>query len=370
MSKYYIFSSDIATFIGQNRWNIISPFERLWRKVDKQCLDLLLESVNNDLEEENVKMCHLKTQINELEEQFKQKKITHRQLEMYKGKINEQLNGVEKKAILLHDNIDGFTLSQNEKIQKEFGEELTNILKDLTISNDDKKKMTMEMINNSSNTNSGHSLSNKKKDEYKSEIESLVNKSHGIRHELSAIELFEKENNCSLDTSQQFYKRLVYTSSKGNQWYICGKMDGINHEEHYIVEIKNRTKAFFNQVRDYEKTQIQMYMYMTDLKLTKLVECKKTKTKTTIKTTDISYDEIYISDVLTKLQNFLIQFENFISSNVDEKKKYLLMDNEEKEWFIHNMYHSKSIRETNQSKNSKETTEICLLDSSDSDSLN
>lgn len=365
--RYYIFSSDIATFIGQNRWNIITPFERLWRKTDKESLYYILDSVNRELLEENIKVCHLKTQLSELEEQYNTKKITKRQLDLYQGKINKEIEDIQKTTVILHDNIDGFTLSQSEKIQKEFGDEITTILKDLSISNDDKKKKTMEMIEKSENTNSGYTLSNKKKDEYKSEIESLVNKEHGIRHEMSAIELFEEKNKCKLDVSQRFYKKLVYTSKNGTEWYICGKMDGINHVDNYIVEVKNRTKTFFSQVRDYEKTQIQMYMYMTDLKLTKLVECKKTTKKTVIKTTDIPYDEVYTDEVLTKLQGFLMQFELFLMGSIEEKKEYLSMNNEEKEWFIHKMYHTHNIDSRN-TKVTKQTDTICLLDSSNESS--
>lgn len=361
--RYYIFSSDIATFIGQNRWNIITPFERLWRKADKESVDSIIDLVNRELLEENIKICHLKTQLSELEDQYNAKKITKRQLDLYQGKINNEINDIQKTTVVLHDNVDGFTLSQSEKIQKEFGDEITTILQDLSISNDDKKKKTMELIEKSENTNSGYVLSNKKKEEYKSEIESLVNKEHGIRHEMSAIELFEQENKCKLDVSQRFYKKLVYTSQNGTEWYICGKMDGINHLDNYIVEVKNRTKTFFSQVRDYEKTQIQMYMYMTDLKLTKLVECKKTTKKTVIKTTDIPYDEVYTDDVLTKLQGFLAQFELFLMRSLEEKKEYLLMNNEEKEWFIHRMYHSHN-DDTKQSKSKEKSGPVCLLDSS------
>ena len=360
--RYFIFSSDLATFIGQNRWNIIAPFERLWRKADKQSLDSLLDIVNKELFEENIKICHLKTQISELEEQYNQKKITKRQLDLLEGKINTEIDIIKKNTVIIHDNVDGFTLSQSEKIQKEFGDDITAILQDLSISNDDKKKLTMEVINKSENTNSGYSLTNKKKEEYKSEIESIVNKEHGIRHEMSAIELFEKENDCCLDVSQKFFKKLVYTGQNDTEWFICGKMDGINHSDKYIVEVKNRTKSFFSEVRDYEKTQIQMYMYMTDLKLTKLVECKRTTKKTSIKTTDIPYDEVYIDDVLTRLQQFLVQFESFLMSSLEKKKEYLLMNQEEKEWFIHKMYHSYSSPKSSPKTNSSET--FCLLDSS------
>lgn len=360
--KHFIFISDVATYIGQNKWNIITPFERLWKKTDKKSLDSILDLIGKHLIEQNVKICHLKTQLDELEQQFLDKKITKRQLDLYQGKLNKEIDELQKYSELLHDNMDSFVLNQGEKIQKEFGEEVTSILRDLTISNDVKKKLTKDVIDKFDNTNSGFVLTNKKKEEYKTEIESMVNKDHGVRNEDTAIGLYEKQNNCKLDVSQSFYKKLVFTGKSGDEWYICGKMDGINHKDGYIVEVKNRTKSFFAHLRDYEKTQMQMYMYMTDMELTKLVECK-IDSKTTIKTTDVEFDKDYVEDSLFKLKEFLSSFETFLASDLNQKKKYLLMDRDAKEWFIHKMYHS-YLTSSKQTKRTAQEVD-CLLGSSD-----
>ena len=73
-------------------------------------------------------------------------------------------------------------------------------------------------------------------------------------------------------------------------WYIGGKMDGIDEENKTIIEVKNRTRCFFNSVRDYEMTQIQIYMYLKDYDNSILVE----KLNNKIKKTSIKYNEDYL----------------------------------------------------------------------------
>lgn len=54
--------------------------------------------------------------------------------------------------------------------------------------------------------------------------------------------MFEEKYNTILDTSQIYYKHLVYNTSNYN-WYIGGKMDGLyididDSENNYVVELK------------------------------------------------------------------------------------------------------------------------------------
>jgi hypothetical protein len=222
-----------------------------------------------------------------------------------------------------------------------------------------KKQMTTNILEQRTNTDTGFDLDTKKKELYKSNLYSIVNKDHGIKNESSALDIFQAKFECQLDVSQRFYKKLVYTDDIGNQWYICGKLDGIDLDDKYIVEVKNRTKSFFSTVRDYEMTQIQLYMYMANVSLAKLVECKN---GAKIKVTDIAYDECYIQLVLQKLQAFLKTFSAFVYGPIETKQDYITMDVEDKEWFVHKMYHTYSNK---QSKSNKRKTLTCLLESDD-----
>ena len=79
-------------------------------------------------------------------------------------------------------------------------------------------------------------------------------------------------------------------------------MDGIftdmdNPENNYVVEVKNRTKGFFNSLREYEKTQIQLYLLLTGFKNSKLVEKYNSK----IRVTDVPVEQSYIDDIFEYL---------------------------------------------------------------------
>jgi hypothetical protein len=109
-------------------------------------------------------------------------------------------------------------------------------------------------------------------------------------------------------------------------------MDGIHHADRYVVEVKNRTKSFFSYVRDYENTQVQMYLYMLDFEKAKLVERHRAK----IRVTDIQRSEEYIELTLEKLRVFIDGFMNFLQTPVEDKVSFLL--NNDKEAFLETLF--------------------------------
>jgi hypothetical protein len=194
------------------------------------------------------------------------------------------------------------------------------------------------------------------------QTESLINKTHGTLSEQSAIDIFQNKNNCKLDISQKYYKSLVIESN-GINWFIGGKLDAIHDD--YIVEVKNRTKGFFSYVRDYENTQIQLYLLLTDHKYAKLVE----KFRESIKVTDIERDQYYIDKIFTCLKIFIKNMELFIN-NKSLKMEYLFITNEDdKQKFLNKLYISEVVtkwheEENNQENNNQENL-ICLIDDLD-----
>jgi hypothetical protein len=181
-------------------------------------------------------------------------------------------------------------------------------------------------------------ISEDKKSFIKRESESFINKTHGTLKEDTAIEMYEKKFNVKLDTSQQFNKMNLKSTDK-NDWYICGKVDGLyidknDKEKSYVVEVKNRTKGFFSTLRDYEKTQIQLYMYMLDLKTAKLVEKYKDKIRITIIYRDIDY----INDIIEYSNIFASNFENNFLNNLDAKINFVNQDLDNKKMILKKLY--------------------------------
>ena len=42
--KVFLYTSEIASYIGQNKWDYVTPFERLWKRCDKDNYNFILET--------------------------------------------------------------------------------------------------------------------------------------------------------------------------------------------------------------------------------------------------------------------------------------------------------------------------------------
>jgi hypothetical protein len=198
----------------------------------------------------------------------------------------------------------------------------------------DKRKITNETI---IKLEKEGKIKKEQKEELLKQTESLINKTHGTLKEDSAIKIFENEYNVKLNTTQEYYKYHIKTTND-YKWYIGGKMDGIyvdsnNSDNNYIVEIKNRTKGFFTSLREYEKTQIQLYLLLTGFKKAKLVEKYNSK----IRVTDINIEQTYIDDILEYLSIFINKTIEFWKDS-NKKITYLDMNEINKKKFIHKLY--------------------------------
>jgi len=321
----YIYVSDLATYIGQNKWNISLTFERFWKSADqssyKNALNKFSETIADNVaqkKEINLKLLELE-QNKEIDvvEKVKQEKI----LVTKSQKIEKEIAKTEQ----LKDNI---VLTEKEKIEKVVGKE---ILAKITESNADvnlKKEIVKETI---------EKQDIKLTPKIKQHIESSISKQHGTEFEFDVVKVFEKEYNCKLDISQKSFR---YTILHGDtEWIICGKCDGICLEDDFIVEIKNRMHKFFDQVRDYELSQVQMYMLLTGIHEAQLVQ----RFNRQIRVDNIMYDKDYTDLVLKRLEPFMEFFTNFINET-DKQVKYIGMTEKQKETFLKKNFISKALK--------------------------
>ena len=112
----------------------------------------------------------------------------------------------------------------------------------------------------------------------------------------------EKKSNIVItDRNSQMYEKLLYKDPNGNyQVILRGKVDGMNDE--YVVETKNRTKRLFNMIPNYEKVQLNAYMFMTDKRKSLHIECYNNEQNQK----EYDYDE----DFWLKISNDIIDFTN------------------------------------------------------------
>ena len=332
-SNIFLNISDIASFIGQNKWDYVTPFERLWKKYDSE-YKVCLNEVNNIINNKKSELLLFEEKKTLLKNELENKKITKREY----NKIIKELD--IKKSITINnvenliEKVNSISLTQSEQIEKELGKEIINTITTSSTDTNVKRKITNQVI---SKLEIEGKIEKEHKEKLLKQIESLINKCHGTLHEESAINLFEKKYAVKLDTSQKYYKYKVIT--KGNYvWYIGGKMDGIYFDEsdinkNYLIEVKNRTKGFFNNLREYEKIQIQLYLLLTGFQKAKLVE----KYNKNIRVTDIEFEQQYVNDILDYLSIFIERMSSFWT-NYKIKIEYFNLNENDKKKFLNQLY--------------------------------
>jgi hypothetical protein len=194
---------------------------------------------------------------------------------------------------------------------------------------------------------------------------SFINTTHGTLTEDTGIQMFEEKYSVKLDTSQTYFKKKLdlHGTQECHDVFVGGKVDGIctdKDENKFIVEVKNRMKGFFNGVREYEKTQIQLYMWILGLDSARLVERYRDKIKITMMERDDSYINMVLRSLAMFFQNFYERF--MLKPNL--KEDYLNMSTEEKKHFLRKLYLSdiQRFHEQELQQNLEEDAPDCLID--------
>jgi hypothetical protein len=357
--KIFLYTSDIAAYIGQNKYDFVTPFERLWKRCDSVCYNNIIKLSKNELEENKLKIQELEKQNDILNMDLSLKKISKQKYNVEINKIQKDKDKINQSIDKLEKNIDEIDLTQKDKLIKLLGETNIKDLESGNIETDNKRENVEKLLDTMK-------ISEEQKNIIKRESESFINKTHGTLKEDTAIDMYEKKFKVKLDTSQQFNKFIIKTTDK-YEWYICGKVDGLyidkNKDASYIVEVKNRTKGFFSTLRDYEKTQVQLYLHMLDLKTAKLVEKYKDKIRITVIYKDIDY----INDILQYIDIFVTNFENKFLNHYDKKEHFVNQDNDTKKILLKKMYLNDINNEINKKilSNIENTPENCLIDDLD-----
>jgi hypothetical protein len=182
-------------------------------------------------------------------------------------------------------------------------------------------------------------LPEKSKKEFTESFNSLTNTQFGIRFENKGIELYQQETGNSVEIDRRYHKEVIFevpsesVSSNCNDsndngidmWHIGGKLDGISKDKDntkFVLEIKNRVNNLFYKLRDYEKVQCYVYMYLLGIEKTHLVETLKSQENRKINIIEVIYEEKYWDFIMEKTMLFIEDFYDFI---LDKKRKIKLI---------------------------------------------
>jgi hypothetical protein len=110
----------------------------------------------------------------------------------------------------------------------------------------------------------------------------------------------QQKRNIVIDSrNSQMYEKELHIDPEGRYIvFIRGKVDGMNDE--YVVETKNRTKRLFNMIPDYEKVQLNAYMFMTGKEKALHIECYNEEQNSV----EYDFDKLFWDDCLDKVIDF------------------------------------------------------------------
>ena len=170
-------------------------------------------------------------------------------------------------------------------------------------------------------------LPESKQNEFKKSFNTITNTNFGIKYENKGCELFEKTTGHNVVKSSKYYKEEMFQipneHNKIDTWGIGGKIDGILLPENIIIEIKNRVKCLFYKLRDYEKVQCYVYMFLLEAENTKLVEVLKDKNDNSINIIDVEFNEkFWEEEIMLRFEEFVSDFYNFLE---DPNRKLLMV---------------------------------------------
>lgn len=135
-------------------------------------------------------------------------------------------------------------------------------------------------------------------------IKTEINTKRGIVYENKNLNNYEKNNNKSVSSRNSKIYYLKIFTAENFILRISGKVDGIEGQgdNQVLIETKNRRNRLFDCIPEYEKVQMCIYMKMTGIKISKLLQYYDEQE---------SIEEYYFDDDLwNEIKEKIIEFKN------------------------------------------------------------
>jgi hypothetical protein len=129
---------------------------------------------------------------------------------------------------------------------------------------------------------------------------------YGTRSEDKTADKITADTGNTLLRDNAFYTLPLLETEDETTFFVTGKVDRIEIDadgRRTLVEIKNRTRCLFGELREYENVQIQVYLRMLGLTRAKLIEQYNNKTNTILVTRD---EEIWDNEIWPAVLDFAI----------------------------------------------------------------
>ena len=178
------------------------------------------------------------------------------------------------------------------------------------------------------------SISQEEKDKIKKQVESMTNKSHGIKSEDDVLKRFEQESNMKIESGQKWMTCPFVMDKNSVQWAFHGKYDG-KTSCGKIIEAKKRQRGLFKRLRDYEKIQIQSYLFGTQSIQGYLVESYSHANGMDFNMILVDFDSDFVNQTII---NRLTSFVNFFMDLLDNPDWQNTIIQNDKERLLYQTY--------------------------------
>ena len=181
-----------------------------------------------------------------------------------------KLNDIKESERKRVKELDKSDKDQLKKFEKKLKRDLVNDIETMCnkiSKNSDLKKAQTTLMKNIEGIDK---LSDYEKKELNKSVEGMVNKKFGTKKEVNAYQFYKENINQNVVNNLQ-PKVVTIFEYKGFQLNINGKLDAMTLDG-TILEIKNRMYKLFDEIREYEWIQIQMYLQMYKLDKGEIVE--------------------------------------------------------------------------------------------------
>lgn len=168
------------------------------------------------------------------------------------------------------------------------------------------------------------------KEDQKKITDSILNVSNtnfGIKNETNVLNVYQNCTHTNIVKDDKYKTKQIY-DCKDYKIILGGKIDGINVEDGTIIEIKNRMKRLFHELRSYEKVQLMCYLHIFEASKGHLVEALKKEKNVDINIIECLYDKEYMESILIDIKQFIDFYRIFMTNH---KMKLELIQNEDKD---------------------------------------
>lgn len=200
------------------------------------------------------------------------------------------------------------------------------------------KTTSQQLVTNQTNilqqTLTSTNISAEEKEKIKKQVESMTNKSHGIKSENDVLKRFEQESGMTIASGQKWMTCPIIIDKNGIQWAFHGKYDGMTSCGK-VIEAKKRQRGLFKKLRDYEKIQIQSYLFGTQCSNGFLVESYSHANGMDFNMISVELDNEFIQNVIIKR---LEAFVNFFMDLLNNDSWQTILIQNDKEKFLYQTY--------------------------------